>query len=125
MKKYVKKNEDGCREDHYKIRERKRKRKGLVQKSKNLEICVTCVSVILVIMASMIFSALVGYGFFLCSLSQVLRGPVVSLVAALLSGLPALSMLAYLKTKRNISTPDKTLDYLLNLSIEIKKGSCQ
>ncbi|KAJ8897852.1 hypothetical protein PR048_003205 [Dryococelus australis] len=41
----------------------------------------TCVSVILVMMASMIFSPLVGYGFFLCSLSHALSVLVVSLVA--------------------------------------------
>ena len=41
----------------------------------------TCVSVILVMMASMIFSPLVGYGFFLCSLSQAFKVAVDSLVA--------------------------------------------
>lgn len=41
----------------------------------------TCVKVILVIIASMIFSPLVGYGFFLCSWSQAFRVLVVSLVA--------------------------------------------
>lgn len=41
----------------------------------------TCVSVILVMMANMIFSPLVGYGFFLCSLSQAFSVLVVSRVA--------------------------------------------
>lgn len=46
-------------------------------------------SVIRVMMASMIFSPLVGYGFFWCSCSQALRVLVVSLVAVLaLDGSP-------------------------------------
>ncbi|TNN79771.1 hypothetical protein EYF80_010005 [Liparis tanakae] len=49
----------------------------------------TCVSVILVMMASMIFSPLVGYGFFLCSLSQAFKVLVLSRVAFLgLAGSP-------------------------------------
>ena len=46
-----------------------------------METPVTWVSVILVMIASMIFSPFVGYGFFLCSLSQALRVAVDSLVA--------------------------------------------
>ena len=46
-----------------------------------METLITWVSVILVMMASMIFSPFVGYGFFLCSLSQALRVAVDSLVA--------------------------------------------
>lgn len=56
----------------------------------------TCVNVILVMMASIIFSAFVGYGFFLCSLSQIFNGPVVSRVAAFLIGPPFTSNPAYL-----------------------------
>lgn len=41
----------------------------------------TCVSVILVMMASIIFSPLVGYGFFLCSLSHAFSVAVDSRVA--------------------------------------------
>ncbi|TRY85933.1 hypothetical protein DNTS_011944, partial [Danionella cerebrum] len=41
----------------------------------------TCVRLILVMMASMIFSPLVGYGFFRCSLSQAFRVAVASRVA--------------------------------------------
>ena len=41
----------------------------------------TCVRVILVIIASIIFSPLVGYGFFLCSFSQAFSVAVDSLVA--------------------------------------------
>ncbi|KAF0044943.1 hypothetical protein F2P81_001472 [Scophthalmus maximus] len=49
----------------------------------------TCVSVIRVMMASMIFSPLVGYGFFWCSCSQAFSVLVVSRVAVLaLDGSP-------------------------------------
>uniref|UniRef100_T1J2B0 Uncharacterized protein n=1 Tax=Strigamia maritima TaxID=126957 RepID=T1J2B0_STRMM len=44
----------------------------------------TCVNVIFVMMANIIFSALVGYGFFLCSLSHALSVAVISLVGGFL-----------------------------------------
>lgn len=56
----------------------------------------TCVRVILVMMANIIFSPLVGYGFLRCSYSHVFRVLVVSRVAFFLRAVPLKSTVPYL-----------------------------
>lgn len=80
----------------------------------------TCVSVILVMMASIIFSPFVGYGFFRCSYSQAFSVLVVSLVAFFLLA-PLTSKAPYLQkwAKRKTNLYNVCLYLFLILSSTI------